>query len=149
MRVFRYAPALAAAMLMSVLAGCTTAGEEPSAEMESPTLETSIDENSASTAEPTPEPSEEVVAINDPWASWDGSGTVFLTGDAITPESPSDFLDIRFVGTSARETFDRRVENWVNQDSWIFSASYQCGLSPVEVVVNPVFTESEAPYEAT
>lgn len=142
---FRFAPLLVATLGLGFLAGCTAAIDEPGTEMEISAPEVTLD----TTADPSAAPTEDTVTISDPWSKWDRSGTVFLAGDAITPESPSDFLGISFIGTSTRETFDRRIENWVNQDSWIFSASYKCGLSPVEVIVNPEFTESEALYEAT
>lgn len=137
---FRLAPLLAATMVVGLLAGCTAPAEEL-AEVETTAP--------AVTAEPTAEPTEEVVAVNDSWSLWDGGGTVYITADAMTPESPSDFLGITLSGIENRETYDKRAGDWVRNDSWIFIASYKCALSTVEVIVNPEFTEEEALMEAT
>lgn len=137
---FRLAPLLAATMVVGLLVGCTAPAEEVAE------VETSAPEE---TAEATAEPTEEAVVVNDPWSSWDGYGTVFLTAHAMTPESPSDFLGITFSGIENRETYDKRAGDWVRNDSWIFTANYQCALSTVEVIVNPEFTEEEALMEAT
>lgn len=85
----------------------------------------------------------------DLWEQWDGYGTVFITPDVITPDSPSDFVGIAFVGIEDRETFDRRVADWVTNASWVFEATYRCATSSVDVIVNPEFTEAEALEEAT
>jgi hypothetical protein len=88
-------------------------------------------------------------AVKDRWSSWDGGGTVWITTDAITSKSPSDFLGISSMGVRNRQTFDRRVNDWVRQDSWVFTASYKCGRATVDVVVNPEFTEAKALEEAS
>lgn len=142
---FRLAPLLATTMVLGLLAGCSAAVEEPVAEVQSPAPEVTLD----TTAEPTAEPTEEAVLINDPWSSWDGYGTVFLTADALTPESPSAFLGITYRGIENRETYDKRVGDWVRNDSFVFSANYKCGLPLVDIVVNPEFTEGQALEEAT
>ena len=137
---FRFAQVFATTMVLGLLAGCT-APEEQVAEVGNPTPEV--------TAEATIEPTEDVIAINDSWSTWDRSGSVWLTPDAITPESPSDFLGITFTGLDARQTYDRRVNEFITEISWIFTANYQCGRPSVDVVVNPEFTEAEALFEAT
>lgn len=108
-----------------LLVGCTSPASEPA-------VDAAVVENK----------------INDPWSSWDGFGTVFLTPDVITPKSPSDFVGLSFVGIEDRETFDRRVDDWVTNASWIFTATYRCARPSVEVIVNPEFTEAEALEEA-
>lgn len=134
----------ASAMALVLLAGCAaTPAESPEP---TPTATQVTSDDAEATAEPT---EEEVAQIFDPWSLWDGYGTVFITSRAITKDSPSDFLAIDFTGIEARETYDRRVESWVTLDSWIFTASYQCGRPEVEVVVNPEFSEAEALEQAT
>lgn len=137
-------PLVAVAATIGLLAGCTAPTEE-AFEEESSAPQATVTESE----EPTAEPTEEPVVINDPWSSWDGYGAVFITPDAITPESPSDFLGITFTGIENRETYDKRAGDWVRNDSWVFVANYKCGLPEVEVVVNPEFTEDQALDEAT
>jgi hypothetical protein len=95
------------------------------------------------------QPYSDAAAIKDRWSSWDGSGTVWITADAITPTSPSDFLGITYTGIRNRETYDRRVNNWIREDSRVFTASYKCGRATIDVVVNPEFTQAEALEEAS
>ena len=38
-------------------------------------------------------------------------GTVYISPDVLTPESPTDFLAITARGTMVRETFDRRAND--------------------------------------
>lgn len=95
------------------------------------------------------QPSRGAAAVKDRWSAWDGSGTVWITADAITPTSPSDFLGITYTGIRNRQTYDRRVNNWIREDSWVFTASYKCGRATVDMVVNPEFTQAEALVEAT
>jgi hypothetical protein len=75
-------------------------------------------------------------------------GTVYLTPDALTPESPSDFIGLVDRGMAERETFDRRVDDWVAAPSYVFVANYRCGRSAVEVIVNEEFGPEEAAEQA-
>ncbi len=140
MNSFRFAPVFATTLVLGLIAGCATP-EEQVAEVGNPSPEV--------TAEATIEPTEEVITINDNWSTWNRSGVVWITPDAITPQSPSDFLGITFTGMDARQTYDRRVDAFITETSWIFTANYQCGRPSVDVVVNPEFTEAEALFEAT
>lgn len=137
-------PLVAAVATIGLLAGCTATSEESVATETSASVSTT-EESVEATAAPT----EDAVAISDPWSSWDGYGAVYITPDVITPESPSDFLGITFRGIENRETYDKRAGDWVRNDSWVFVANYKCGLPEVEVVVNPEFTEDQALIEAT
>lgn len=102
--------------------------------------------------EPTSEPDvlEEKIAQAeyDPWGQWDGFGTVFLTPDAITPESPSDFIEVTFTGLEDKETFDRRVNDFVTNPSYMFRATFQCAPEPVDVIVNAEYAQEQALQEA-
>ena len=75
-------------------------------------------------------------------------GTVYLTADALTPDSPSDLVDVTFEAAGPRETFDRRVDDWVNAPSWVYQASYSCGRPSVAVIVNQEFSREQADLEA-
>ena len=75
-------------------------------------------------------------------------GTVYVTALALTPESPSDLVNISFAVVDSRETFDRRVDDWVVKQSWVYQASYRCGRPLVDIVVNQEFTRDQADAEA-
>lgn len=130
-------------MTLGLLAGCAATPEE------SPEPAPTATQVTSDAAEATAEPTEEEVVVNDPWSSWDGGGTSFLTSEAITDRSPSDFLGITFEGIDARQTYDRRANEFITEDSWVFKANYKCGRPEIEVVVNPEFTEADALLEAT
>ena len=84
----------------------------------------------------------------DPWGEWDGYDTAFLTPDAITPESPSDFVEVTATGLEDKETFDRRVGARVTNPSHIFRATFRCAPEPVDVIVNAEFTQEQALNQA-
>lgn len=128
------APLLSAALVVGLLAGCAAPAEEPVAVPEVP--------------EATTEAADAAVVTSDPWSQWDGYGTVFLTSDALTPESPSDFIEVTFTGLAEVQTFDRRVNEFVTNPSHVFTATFRCAPEPVDVVVNAEFSEEQALLEA-
>jgi len=75
-------------------------------------------------------------------------GTVFISSDVLTPASPSDFMSLTYVGTSNKRTFDRRVNAWINANSHVFVATYECALRNVDVVVNAEIARQEAEFQA-
>lgn len=76
------------------------------------------------------------------------SGTIFLDGDIITSADPSTYTGLVDAGKSARTMYDRRANDWVNLEPWLFNASYDDGLS-IEMQVNPEFgTQEEARIQA-
>lgn len=75
-------------------------------------------------------------------------GTVYLTPDAITAGSPTDLVEVTFQAVESRETFDRRVDDWVNAPSWVYQATYSCGRPTVAVIVNQEFSREQADREA-
>lgn len=135
-------------IIAALLAGCAAPAQESSAGTAS---ERDVTDPWPSCC---PAPAEESSAaragddVTDPWSSWDGYGTVFLSPDAITPESPSDFVGVSFAEIENRETYDKRVGDWVTNDSWIFTATYRCALLSVDVIVNPEFSKAQAFEEA-
>lgn len=138
MKADAFVTALSTVLVIGLLGGCASVASQPvpdQAEVAAP----ESDALEAETAE----------SNIDTWGQWDGYGTTFITPDVITPESPSDFVSISYVGIEDRETYDRRVPAFVTNASWVFTATYRCAPAPVDVIVNPEFTEAEALEEAT
>ena len=75
-------------------------------------------------------------------------GTVWVTPDVLTPASASDFLSVTYKGLSNNRTFDRRVNSWVNIESHVFEARFECGRQGVRVVVNSEFSREESEVQA-
>ena len=65
-------------------------------------------------------------------------GTIFLDPDIITPEDPTAFLKLEAAGRGIRTMFDRRVNDWISVNAYLFNATFDDGLS-TEVQVNPEF----------
>ena len=70
------------------------------------------------------------------------AGTIFLDPDIIKGDDPTSFETITSTGQDERVMFDRRVNNWITVDAYLFNATFDDGLS-VEVQVNPEFESSE------
>jgi len=70
-------------------------------------------------------------------------GTIFIAPDIITDSDPTTFLGLTDAGQGSRTMFDRRVDNWITADAYLFDASFDDGLA-VEVQVNPEFGSVEA-----
>ncbi len=77
------------------------------------------------------------------------SGTAYISPDVLTRADPTDLRAVEYVGREVRTTFDRRVDGWVTHQAHIVRASYGCGLTAVDVIVNPEFAQQEAMKEAT
>jgi hypothetical protein len=75
-------------------------------------------------------------------------GTVWISSDVLTPDSPTDFVSVTYQGLSNKRTFDRRVNAWVNQDSHVFEARFECGRQSVLVVVNSEFSRDKGEVQA-
>ena len=65
-------------------------------------------------------------------------GTIFIGPDIITSSDISSFLSISSTGQGTRTMFDRRVNDWVTVNAYLFNASFNDGLS-TEIQVNPEF----------
>jgi len=74
------------------------------------------------------------------------SGTIFIDPDIITVADPTTFVGISPAGQGSRTMFDRRVTTWITVDAFLFSASYDDGLS-IEVQVNSEFGDVPAALE--
>ena len=71
------------------------------------------------------------------------SGTIFLDPDIITQADASAFQSIVSTGRGYRSMFDRRVNQWLYLNAFLFQAGYDGGLK-IEVQVNPEFANSTA-----
>lgn len=70
-------------------------------------------------------------------------GTIFLDPDIIVPIDPTTFLAAPYAGQGMRTMFDRRVNDWVTVNAYLFNASFSDGLT-AEIQVNPEFGSAAA-----
>lgn len=70
-------------------------------------------------------------------------GTIFLDPDIIVPTDPTTFQAAPYAGQGTRTMFDRRVNDWVTVNAYLFNASFSDGLT-TEIQVNPEFGSVEA-----
>jgi hypothetical protein len=71
------------------------------------------------------------------------SGTIFLDPDILLPTDPTAFVSLTAAGRGNRVMFDRRVNNWITVNAYLFTAAYNDGLT-AEVQVNPEFGSTAA-----
>jgi hypothetical protein len=69
-------------------------------------------------------------------------GTIFIDPDIITSSDPTTFQNLSFAGQGSRTMFDRRVNDWITVDAYLFNASFDDGLA-AEIQVNPEFGGSD------
>ena len=69
-------------------------------------------------------------------------GTIWITGDIITVNEPSVFLNVIFQGKSARTMYDEKA-GWITEYPFIFNASYADNIE-IEIQINPEFTYEES-----
>jgi len=70
-------------------------------------------------------------------------GTIFYFKDVINSKDPSSFQEIVYVGQDNRTMFDRRKNDWISNNAYLFNASYDDGLT-IEIQVNSEFTDNKA-----
>lgn len=70
-------------------------------------------------------------------------GTLFIDPDIIKPSDPSAYLGLADAGQAYRTMYDRRENNWVRRNPYLFNATYEDGLK-IEVQVNPEFGSADA-----
>lgn len=71
------------------------------------------------------------------------SGTIFISPNIITAADPTTFMGITDAGRGMRFMFDRRLNNFVNLNAYLFNATFSDGLQ-AEVQVNPEFGNATA-----
>src|SRR5688572_11663869 len=69
------------------------------------------------------------------------AGTIFLDPDIITGNDPTSFQTLTPNGQGSRTMFDRRVNDWITVEAYLFQVTYDDGLN-IEVQVNPEFESS-------
>ncbi|MBO6936742.1 MAG: hypothetical protein JJ863_17360 [Deltaproteobacteria bacterium] len=75
------------------------------------------------------------------------SGTAFISDDLITPDDPSAFDDLVYVGQESRTMFDRRTAAFETYDAYLFDATFGTDTH-IEIQVNPEFGRDEAEVQA-
>lgn len=70
-------------------------------------------------------------------------GTIFIDPDIINPSDPSAYLGLADAGQAYRTMYDRRENNWVRRNAYLFNATYKDNLK-IEVQVNPEFGSAVA-----
>jgi len=66
------------------------------------------------------------------------SGTIFIDPDIITSSDVSTIQSTTYTGQGSRTVFDRRVNDWVTINAFLFDVVWNDGLSS-EAIVNPEF----------
>ena len=69
-------------------------------------------------------------------------GTIFVDPDIITFSDPTTFQSLSFAGQGSRTMFDRRVNDWITVNAYLFNATFDDGLT-TQIQVNPEFGSSE------
>ena len=76
------------------------------------------------------------------------SGTIFVTGDIITEDDPSTFEALEFIGQDLRWHYDRRDDQYIDREMFIFTATFtDFPLISLEVDASD-FNEEQAYKEA-
>ncbi len=70
-------------------------------------------------------------------------GTIDIDPNIITPSDPTSFQSASYAEQGSRMMFDRRVNDWITVNAYLFDASFDDGLI-VEIQVNPEFGSSDA-----
>ena len=70
-------------------------------------------------------------------------GTIFLDPNILTEDDPTTFVGLTAEGQAEHTMFDRRVNDWITAEPYLFRAAYDDGLS-IEIQVNPEFGSPEA-----
>ena len=69
-------------------------------------------------------------------------GTIFIHSEIINDSDPSCFRDLNYLGQEIRTMFDRRVDDWIDNEAYCFPANYNDGLV-IEVQVNSEFENQQ------
>ena len=72
-------------------------------------------------------------------------GTIFVDPDIITFSDPTTFQSLSFAGQGSRTMFDRRVNDWITVNAYLFNATFDDGLT-TQIQVNPEFGSSETAW---
>jgi hypothetical protein len=75
------------------------------------------------------------------------AGTIFIGPDIITASDPSTFTGLTYTGQDQRTMFDRRANDWITVEAFLFDAAFDDGLR-AEIQVNPEFGLAASQLEA-
>jgi hypothetical protein len=70
-------------------------------------------------------------------------GTIFIDPDIITAADPTTYLSTTNAGRGNRWMYDRRANDWVFLNAFLFNATFLDGLQ-IEIQVNPEFIDQTA-----
>ena len=73
----------------------------------------------------------------------DISGSLYVDPDILTPSDPTTFHSVTYTGRGDRVMFDRRQDQFVTYNAFLFDAAFTDGFS-LEIQVNPEFQTSDA-----
>lgn len=65
-------------------------------------------------------------------------GTIFEDPDIITEADPTTYQNVVYTGQSDRFVFDRRVDDWITINAYLFDVTFNDGLA-AEIQINPEF----------
>src|SRR5262249_41735063 len=74
-------------------------------------------------------------------------GTIFIAPNLITSADPTTFTGLTAEGRGIRRMFDRRVNDFIELNAFLFNATFSDGLW-TEIQVNPEFGEADARAQA-
>lgn len=69
-------------------------------------------------------------------------GTIFIDPDIITSSDATTFESLSGAGQGSRTMFDRRLNDWITVEAFLFNAAFDDGLT-AEIQVNPEFGTPE------
>jgi hypothetical protein len=69
-------------------------------------------------------------------------GTVFIDPDIITDDDSSTYISLEYSGRGSRVMFDRRVDDWITVDAYLFNVTFS-DKELIEYQVNPEFGSVE------
>jgi len=75
-------------------------------------------------------------------------GTVFLDPDIITSADRTVYSGETYIGQGMRTIYDRRVDDWVTVNCYLFNTTFTSGRPSIEVDVNPEFSSAGAETQA-
>lgn len=70
-------------------------------------------------------------------------GTIFIAPEIITSNDESTFENTQYVGRGFRTMYDRRVNDWITVNAYLFDTYFSDGLY-CEIQVNPEFSSVES-----
>lgn len=87
---------------------------------------------------------EEVIVPNNPvTVTPPFYGSIYVDPNIITDADYTTFTSLSYAGQDSRTMFDRRVNDWITVNAFLFNATFDDGLY-IEIQVNPEFENADA-----